>query len=62
MTLTAEQRAAVACDNDLLLTACPGSGKTRTIAARLAREIDRLRGSPQAAACINLHQRRSARG
>ena len=52
MTLTAEQRAAVACDNDLLLTACPGSGKTRTIAARLAREIDRVRGSPQAAACI----------
>jgi DNA helicase-2/ATP-dependent DNA helicase PcrA len=52
MTLTAEQETAVACDDDLLLTACPGSGKTRTIAARLAREIDRLRGSPQAAACI----------
>lgn len=52
MTLTAEQRAAVGCDDDLLLTACPGSGKTRTIAARLGREIEKLRGSPRAAACI----------
>jgi ATP-dependent DNA helicase UvrD/PcrA len=52
MTLTAEQKTAVSCDDDLLLTACPGSGKTRAIAARLAREIDRLRGSPRVAACI----------
>jgi DNA helicase-2/ATP-dependent DNA helicase PcrA len=52
MNLTAEQRAAVECDDDVVLTACPGSGKTRAIAARLTREIDRLRGSPRAAACI----------
>jgi DNA helicase-2/ATP-dependent DNA helicase PcrA len=52
MTLTAEQRDAVACQQNLLLTACPGSGKTRTIAARLTQEIDRLRGAPRAVACI----------
>lgn len=52
MSLTAEQRNAVACEDNILLTACPGSGKTRTIAARLAQEIEKLRGSPQAVACI----------
>jgi DNA helicase-2/ATP-dependent DNA helicase PcrA len=52
MTLTTEQRNAVACDDNILLTACPGSGKTRTITARLAQEIEKLRGSPQAVACI----------
>jgi DNA helicase-2/ATP-dependent DNA helicase PcrA len=52
MSLTAEQQAAVACQQNLLLTACPGSGKTRTITARLAKEIETLRGSPRAVACI----------
>jgi DNA helicase II / ATP-dependent DNA helicase PcrA len=52
MTLTAEQQAAVACQQNLLLTACPGSGKTRTIAARLAQEIEILRGTSRAVACI----------
>src|SRR5258708_9135782 len=52
MSLTAEQRNAVACENNILLTACPGSGKTRTITARLARGIEKLRGSPPAVACI----------
>jgi DNA helicase-2/ATP-dependent DNA helicase PcrA len=52
MTLTAEQKNAVACEENLLLTACPGSGKTRTITARLAQEIDKVRGSPHAVACI----------
>ena len=52
MSLTAEQQTAVDCPGDLLLTACPGSGKTRTITARLAQEIEGLRGTPRAAACI----------
>lgn len=52
MILTSEQKAAVACDDNLLLTACPGSGKTRVIVARLLREIDRLRGTSKSAACI----------
>jgi ATP-dependent DNA helicase UvrD/PcrA len=52
MTLTTEQRNAVICQDNILLTACPGSGKTRTITARLAQDIEMLRGSPQAVACI----------
>jgi DNA helicase-2/ATP-dependent DNA helicase PcrA len=52
MMLTAEQRNAIACEDNILLTACPGSGKTRTITARLAQEIEKLRGSPRAVACI----------
>jgi DNA helicase II / ATP-dependent DNA helicase PcrA len=52
MILTSEQSTAVRCNHNLLLTAYPGSGKTRTIAARLLREIEDLRDSPRAAACI----------
>lgn len=40
MTLSAEQRAAVETPGSLLLVACPGSGKTRTLAYKVA---DRLR-------------------
>ncbi|TOR04717.1 ATP-dependent DNA helicase, partial [Vibrio parahaemolyticus] len=35
-TLTKEQRAAVEYNGDLLLTACPGSGKTKTLVSKLA--------------------------
>ena len=52
MSLTEEQRTAVGHPGHLLLTACPGSGKTRVIVSRLAREVERLRGTPRAAACI----------
>ncbi len=52
MSLTLEQLAALNCDRNMLLTACPGSGKTRTIIAKLVREVERLRGTPRAAACI----------
>ena len=52
MTLTTEQLAAVNCEANLVLTACPGSGEYKRIAARLAREIDALRGGPKAVACI----------
>lgn len=50
--LTAEQRDAVRCQDDLMLTACPGSGKTRVIISKLSRVIDEVRGTPRAAACI----------
>lgn len=52
MKLTAEQRFAVRCDNNLMLKACPGSGKTRVITSKLLRTIDEVRGSPRAVACI----------
>jgi DNA helicase-2/ATP-dependent DNA helicase PcrA len=52
MKLTTEQRAAIEHDGHVLLSACPGSGKTRVIISKLLRAIDRLRGTPRAAACI----------
>ncbi|CAG0986573.1 DNA helicase II [Phycisphaerales bacterium] len=53
MKLTAAQRAAV--DEEarhVLVVACPGSGKTRTIVARLLRAIEHVRGTPRRVACI----------
>ncbi len=50
--LTVEQRAAVEHPDNLLLTACPGSGKTRTLIAKLVAEIEGVRGSPRAVCCI----------
>jgi superfamily I DNA/RNA helicase len=38
--LTADQRKVVDADGDLLLLACPGSGKTRTAATRIARLME----------------------
>ncbi|MFA5762741.1 MAG: ATP-dependent helicase [Bacilli bacterium] len=52
MKLTDEQRKAVLCDEDVLLTACPGSGKTRVIISKLLRAIDSARDTPRAIACI----------
>jgi DNA helicase-2/ATP-dependent DNA helicase PcrA len=52
MTLTVEQQAAVDFDGNLLLTACPGSGKTRVITVRLISEIEKVRGTAKAVACI----------
>lgn len=52
MRLTGEQREAVRCDENLMLTACPGSGKTRVIISRLARVLDEVRATPRSVACI----------
>jgi len=52
VNLTEEQRDAVRCDDDVMLTACPGSGKTRVIISKLARTIDAVRDTPRAVACI----------
>jgi DNA helicase-2/ATP-dependent DNA helicase PcrA len=52
MTLTVEQKDAVRCEDDLMLTACPGSGKTRVIISKLSRVIDEVRDTPRAVACI----------
>ncbi len=50
--LTDEQKAAVEYDDTLCLTSCPGSGKTRTIIAKLQRCIEEVRDSPRRIACI----------
>ena len=52
MILTDEQKNAVRCNDDLMLTACPGSGKTRVIISKLARVIDEIRDTPRSVACI----------
>jgi DNA helicase II / ATP-dependent DNA helicase PcrA len=52
MKLTEEQREAVRCDQDVMLTACPGSGKTRVIISKLSRAIDAVRETPRSVACI----------
>lgn len=52
MRLTSEQREAARCDEDMMLTACPGSGKTRVIISKLSRAIDDVRDTARAAACI----------
>jgi DNA helicase-2/ATP-dependent DNA helicase PcrA len=52
MKLTEEQRVAVRCDKDVMLTACPGSGKTRVIISKLSRAIEAVRDTPRAVACI----------
>jgi len=52
MKLTDEQKNAVRCDENLMLTACPGSGKTRVIISKLARTVDEVRDTPRAVACI----------
>ena len=52
MSLTNEQKEAVRCDQDVMLTACPGSGKTRVIISKLSRAIDLVRETPRAVACI----------
>lgn len=50
--LTPEQKNAVRCDENLMLTACPGSGKTRVIISKLSRAIDEVRKTPRVVACI----------
>lgn len=52
MKLTPQQQLALDHPGNLLLKACPGSGKTRTIVARLVKEVEEVRGTPFAIACI----------
>lgn len=52
MKLTPQQRAAVDYKGHAVITACPGSGKTRTIIAKILRCIDELKGTPRKVACI----------
>jgi len=50
--LTPEQKDAVSTEGHLLLTACPGSGKTRVILAKLLELSDRVAGTPHFISCI----------
>lgn len=50
--LTKQQRAAVEHRGNLLLSACPGSGKTRVILAKLLSLTDDVSGTPKFIGCI----------
>jgi DNA helicase-2/ATP-dependent DNA helicase PcrA len=52
ITLTDEQRAAVQADGNIFLSACPGSGKTRVITAKLLSLAEAQEGTTQSIACI----------
>jgi len=52
MKLTAEQKLAADCLDNVLLRACPGSGKTRVITTKLMSSIDDVRDTPRRIACI----------
>lgn len=52
MKLTRQQRDALDHDGHVALVACPGSGKTRTILAKLLQSVDAVRGTPRRVACI----------
>jgi DNA helicase II / ATP-dependent DNA helicase PcrA len=52
VVLTAEQKEAVRFDHNMMLTACPGSGKTRVIVSKLSRVLDQLRGTARNVACV----------
>ena len=52
MKLTENQKRAVEYGSHAIIVACPGSGKTRSLIAKLLRCIDELRGSSRKIACI----------
>lgn len=52
MGLTPNQLAAVNHPENIFLDSCPGSGKTRTIIAKLLRCLEEVQGTPRRIACI----------
>ncbi|TWC77315.1 UvrD/REP helicase N-terminal domain-containing protein [Rhizobium sp. SJZ105] len=52
ISLTEEQQSAVEVEKHLLLAACPGSGKTRVILAKLLGLADTVEESPRFIGCI----------
>lgn len=52
ISLTAEQRAAVAIDGHAYLSACPGSGKTRVIASKLLIQAEKCLATPRRIGCL----------
>lgn len=50
--LTEDQKRAVDCDGNISLSACPGSGKTRVIIAKLLRLAEAVEGTPRSIGCI----------
>lgn len=57
MELNREQRDAVDCDGDVVVTACPGSGKTRVLTARIIRGVDALESRRERVAALTFTNR-----
>ena len=52
ISLTHDQRSAVECQDNIMLSACPGSGKTRVIMAKLLKLAEEVEGTPRSIGCI----------
>ena len=52
ISLTPDQRQAVDCEENIQLSACPGSGKTRVIIAKLLHLAETVEGTPRSIGCI----------
>src|SRR3954470_23155938 len=52
MKLNDEQMTAVSCDAHMSLVSCPGSGKTRTVVAKILRCLENVRGTTRRIGCI----------
>ncbi len=52
MKLTDQQRDAISSDDHTAVVACPGSGKTRAIVAKILSCVDNVRDTPRQVACI----------
>lgn len=52
ISLTPDQRSAVECPDNIMLSACPGSGKTRVIIAKLLKLAEEVEGTPRSIGCI----------
>jgi superfamily I DNA/RNA helicase len=57
MELNREQRNAVECSGDVVVTACPGSGKTRVLTARVIRGVDELQSVRERVAALTYTNR-----
>jgi len=57
MDLNREQRNAVHCDGDAVVTACPGSGKTRVLTARVIRGVNELGSARERVAALTFTNR-----
>ena len=52
ISLTSDQKRGVDCEGNVELSACPGSGKTRVIVAKLLRLAEAVEGTPHSIGCI----------
>ncbi len=57
MELNQEQREAVGCSGDVVVTACPGSGKTRVLTARVIRGVEELQSTRERVAALTFTNR-----